>query len=127
MAFSGRDRPSITASRKLSSSAAWSWKANRVTSSGGRSSICGQPHAGEGPARGGREEVAVADAYVVVRRDGRAAAQHHLAGHELAVVLADRPLGRTVARVGHIGAHGPLPDIADHLLKACARRRPWVI
>ena len=52
-----------------------------------------EPHAGHRPARRRREEVAVRRSDVTGRGDARAAAQHHLARHELAVVLADRTLG----------------------------------
>src|SRR5262245_42119990 len=52
----------------------------------------------------------------------RAAAQHHLVDHELAVVLAERALGRAEARVGQIGAARPLPDRAEGIVEqACAR------
>src|SRR5260221_311453 len=45
----------------------------------------------------------------------------------MSVALADGPFGRPIARVGHIGAHGPLPQIADHLLQARARGGPGLI
>nr|WP_236953258.1 hypothetical protein [Immundisolibacter cernigliae] len=66
------------------------------------------------------EEIAVGGAQVIGRCQAATAAQHHLAGHELAVVLADRALGRPVARVRQVGAGGPLPDVAEHLLEAGA-------
>ena len=47
-------------------------------------------NAAELPVRVGREEVAVARADVAGRRGARAAAQHVLVAHELAVVLAER-------------------------------------
>src|SRR5262245_24338892 len=56
--------------------------------------VGGEPEAAEHPAAGGWEEVAIRGAGVARRRDARAAAQHHLAAHELAVVLTDRARGR---------------------------------
>ena len=50
----------------------------------------GEAHAGQRPPRAVREEVAVGRARVARRGERAAAAQHHLVGHELAVVLADR-------------------------------------
>ena len=52
------------------------------------------------PARVGGEEVAVGRADVAARRGARAAAQHHLVAHELAVVLAERARERPEAGVG---------------------------
>ena len=46
-----------------------------------------EPQAGELPARGRREEVAIARPRMPGRRGEAAAAQHHLADHELAVVF----------------------------------------
>ena len=63
----------------------------------------------------GGPEVAVARADVVRRRGARAAAQHALVVHELAVVLHQRAVERLVARVGLVVARGPLPDVAPHL------------
>ncbi|MNE80892.1 hypothetical protein D3C80_1775020 [compost metagenome] len=54
---------------------------------------------------------------MVPRCDATAAAQHHLAGHELAVVFAQAAGQRLEARVGAVGAGGPFPDIAEHLLR----------
>src|SRR5947209_17823072 len=48
-----------------------------------------EPDAGELPARVGWEEVAVRRPYVPGRGGARAATQHVLAAHELAVVLAN--------------------------------------
>ena len=57
-----------------------------------------QPDPRHLPARGGREEVAVGRPDVRARREAGPAAQHHLAGHELAVVLAELAFQRTEAR-----------------------------
>ena len=66
----------------------------------GRRQRRGQAHAAELPLRLGREEVAVAGAHVARGRGARAAAQHVLVAHELAVVFADGARRRAVARVG---------------------------
>ena len=71
--------------------------------------VVGQPHAGEHPALVRVEEVAVAGARVAVGRNAGAAAQGHLAHHELAVVFADGAAGRLETRVTEVGAGGPLP------------------
>src|SRR5258706_8109067 len=72
--------------------------------------IIQQPQAAELPARRRREKIAVARTRVTLRCRMRAAAQHHLVDHELAVVLAERAVRRAVARVGQIRAARPLPD-----------------
>src|SRR5436190_22165769 len=59
------------------------------------------------------EEIAIALARMPRRRRLRAAAQHHLIDHELAIVLAERTGGRAVARIGRVGAACPLPDDAE--------------
>ena len=48
-----------------------------------------EAYAPEQPPAAGREEIAIGDANVRKRGDARATAQHHLAAHELAVVLTD--------------------------------------
>jgi hypothetical protein len=51
----------------------------------------------------------------VPARSGAARAfQHQLPAHELAVVLAHRPLGGSKAGVRREGALGPFPDIAKY-------------
>ena len=70
-----------------------------------------QPDAGKLPARLRRKEVAVAGADVPRRRDARSAAQNHLPAHELAVVLAQRAVQRTKARIAQVGAARPHPAI----------------
>ena len=57
------------------------------------------------------------------RRYAGAAAQHHLARHELAVVFAGRIVGGAIARIGAIGAGRPLPDLAIHLPQSVALSR----
>src|SRR5262249_48396241 len=49
--------------------------------------------------------------------------QDELVAHELAVVLPQRPGGRAVARVGDVGAGGPLPDVAEELGQPAAGGR----
>jgi len=49
----------------------------------------GEAHARQRPPRSRGEEVAVGRSGVVEGREGAAAAQHHLSGHELPVVFAD--------------------------------------
>ena len=70
-----------------------------------------QPQPAELPARRRIEEVAVAHARMAFRRRQRAAAQHHLVDHELAVVFAERAFG---------GADSP--DRADRRCASIARR-----
>src|SRR3954470_4200911 len=48
-----------------------------------------EAYASEQPTAAGRKEVPVRGAEMRRGRDARAAAQHHLAAHELAVVLTD--------------------------------------
>ncbi len=67
-----------------------------------------------------REEVAIGDADVIGRRRTTAASQHHLAGHELAVVFPQTARQLAKPRIETIGAARPLPDIAEHLSRgAC--------
>src|SRR5690348_7926912 len=83
--------------------------------------ILGETHAGELPARRGREEVAVARAQVRLRTRAAAAAQHALAAHELAVVFAERAGPRPIAGIRQVRAARPFPDIAEQLAHAGAR------
>src|SRR5690348_3189272 len=90
--------------------------------------ILGQAQPGELPARLRGEEVAVAGAHVALRRGAGTAAQHPLAAHELAVVLAQRAWQRTEAWIRYVGRGGPFPRVAVHLGEARAARRlrqPW--
>src|SRR5262249_19561353 len=69
-----------------------------------------EPQPAELPACRRIEEVAVAWARMALGRRVRAAAQHHLIDHELAVVLAERTGRRAESRIGRIGTARPLPD-----------------
>jgi hypothetical protein len=75
----------------------------------------GQPQPGKLPTRVGRKEIAVACADMIARGGARAAAQHILVDHELAVVLAHCSLPSLVARVALVAAAGPLPYVAQCL------------
>src|SRR5712692_10334114 len=79
--------------------------------------IIHEPQPAELPARRRIEEIAIADTRVPGGRRVRAAAQHHLVDHELAVVLAERALRRAIPWVGQIGAAGPLPDDAESVVE----------
>ena len=79
--------------------------------------------AGELPAHRRLEEVAVGHPHVGFRRGAAAAAQHHLSRHELAVVFAEAAFQRAKAGVGQVGAGGPLPDVAEQLLRAVVTGR----
>jgi hypothetical protein len=48
-------------------------------------------------------------------RGARSAAQYKLVAHELAVVFADRASFGLEARISHILALGPFPNVAVHL------------
>ena len=74
------------------------------------------------PLRIGREEVAVARAHVAGRRGARAAAQHELVAHELAVVFADGARQRPIARIGRGRPTASTPR--RRRTSAPARRRP---
>jgi hypothetical protein len=86
------------------------------------SCVLREAQAAELPALPGLKEIAIAGAQVAARRRARAAAQHVLAVHELAVVFADRARRGAEAGIGHVGAGRPFPHVAEHLLQA--RRRP---
>src|SRR5205807_7752943 len=64
------------------------------------------------PACRGRKKIAIGGAHVTGRGEARAAAQHHLVAHELAVVFADGADGLPVTGVRGVGALRPLPDVA---------------
>src|SRR5579862_9450472 len=81
------------------------------------SNVLRQTQAGELPALMGVEKVAIGRAHRPARGGATAAAQDELAGHELAIIFADRALGGTKAGIGAIGAAGPFPDITEHLGK----------
>ncbi len=83
--------------------------------------VVGEAEAGELPAGGGGEEVAVGGADVGGGGDAGASAEDHLRGHELAVVLAEGSGEGFVAGVAGVAAGGPLPDVAEDLLEAGVR------
>ena len=88
-----------------------------------------QADAGEHPPRRRREEVAVRAAGVARGRRQRAAAQHLLVDHELAVVLADRAGRRAEPGVRRVRAGRPLPrravpPVAVGVVGGRARRPP---
>src|SRR5689334_15194624 len=74
--------------------------------------LLSEAQAHELPALVGIEEVAIGGARVPIRCDAGRAAQHMLADHELAIVLAQGALRRPVARIRRVGALRPLPDVA---------------
>src|SRR5207302_5671889 len=79
------------------------------------SDIPRQAEASELPAGVGGEEVAVGRPDVRLRGGAGAAAQDHLAAHELPVILAQGTFQGTKARIGRIGAAGPFPHAATEL------------
>src|SRR6056297_3787884 len=84
--------------------------------------VGGQADAGGMPAGVGMEEVAIGGPHVTRRCVDAAAAQHLLAGHELAVVLADRSVGRPEPRIRLIGRRRPLPAVAVELTQLAVCR-----
>lgn len=82
--------------------------------------VFGEAEAGELPAGGGGEEVAVGGADVGGGGDAGASAQDDLAGHEFSVVLAEGSGERFVAGIAGVGAGGPLPYVSEELLDALA-------
>ena len=81
--------------------------------------IPGQPESRELPGGFRRKEITIGGAYVRPRRDTRAAAQHELVAHELAVVLAERSSGRSIAGIGGILAARPFPYVPVELPQRC--------
>src|SRR3546814_5904150 len=58
-----------------------------------------------------------------LRCRARAALEHELPAHELAVIFADRAFGRAEAGIGAIGAAGPFPDVAEKAGRVAKARR----
>src|SRR5436190_9133651 len=59
---------------------------------------------------------------MALRRCERTTAQYHLVDHELAIVLAERALCCTIARIGRVGAARPLPDETERIIdEICTR------
>src|SRR6185369_17789724 len=76
-----------------------------------RRAIAGEAQPRELPARLRREEVAIGRADVRSRRHARAAAQHVLPAHELAVVFADSARRGPETGIGRVIAARPLPRV----------------
>src|SRR6476659_81220 len=72
--------------------------------------VVGKAQSGKLPAMMRIKEVAIGDTAVAFRSCKGRATQHQLVDHELAVIFAERALDGPVARVGGIGAAGPLPN-----------------
>src|SRR3546814_618306 len=90
------------------------------------SKILREANAGELPALVGVEEIAVGGAAMAARGRAAAAAQHELAAHKLAIIFADRARRGAETGIGAVGAAGPFPHAAEHLLQvrvAVLRRR----
>src|SRR5712671_1168860 len=68
------------------------------------------------------KEVAIGDTAMPVWSCKRRAAQHQLVDHELAVVFAERALNGTVARIGGVGAAGPLPHDPERVVEMAGSR-----
>ena len=68
------------------------------------------------------EEVAVSRPGVAGRREHTSAAQHLLAGHELAVVFPDRTVGNREAGVGLVRRRSPFPAVAEELAESTCGR-----
>src|SRR3546814_5227326 len=81
------------------------------------SKILCETDAGELPALVGVEEIAVGGTQMPARGGAAAAAQDELAAHELAIIFADRARRGAEAGIGAIGAAGPFPHAAEHLLQ----------
>src|SRR4029079_13643834 len=102
MAGVGSASPAITSARKAGSTA--------VSASG----VASKAYSRKLPAGGRREEIAVGGAAVAPQIGAAAALQHHLPAHELAIIFAARTFGGFEARVGKVGAGGPLPDVPEN-------------
>src|ERR1700730_5441916 len=76
-----------------------------------------KPQPRELPARGGGKEIAVAYAWVSLRRRHRWTAQQHLDDHQFSIVFAQRTGDRAVGRIRTIMAARPLPDNAECILQ----------
>src|SRR5688500_6169843 len=98
MAGIGSERPFSTSARSAGSTF---------------SSVLSKAHPRELPARGRREEAAVAGARMAAWSRAAGALQQHLAAHELAIIFANRALLGLEAGVGKESRAGPLPHIAE--------------
>src|SRR5712671_5290763 len=88
-----------------------------ISPSGVSVGVVGEPYTAELPARRRIEEVAIARARMARGGGVRAAAQHHLVDHELAVVFAERAGRGAEARIGRIGAARPLPHDPEGIIE----------
>src|SRR5580658_3636104 len=84
-----------------------------------------QSQSAEGPPRTRREEVAVRGTDVAGGRCTASTAQHVLADHELAVVLAHRTRCGPEARVRRIGARSPFPGVTEDPIGRERGPRMW--
>src|SRR5450755_38699 len=91
----------------------------------GRLRVLRQAEPAEGPAGSGGEEVSIGGAGMARWGGAASSAEHVLAHHELAVVLADRARRGAKARVGRIGAGRPLPYVAEHGVGGQSGPRVW--
>src|SRR5439155_23373910 len=89
--------------------------------------IARQPNAGELPAFLRLEKVAIGAANMRARRSAGATPHDVLVAHELSVVFAERPGSGAITGIRRIGAAGPFPNIAKHLMKVSRLRgsRSW--
>src|SRR5207253_8331003 len=78
------------------------------------SSVASKANPRELPPSARREEVAIRGPAMAARRRAARALQHELPAHELAVIFADRALGRSEAGVGREAGLRPLPHVAEH-------------
>src|SRR3954466_2192600 len=109
MARTGAARPVRTSRRKSGSA---------IRGRGASiSEVAGEPQPAKLPALVRVEEIAVARPHMAARGRAAAAAQHLLIDHELAVILADNAFLRREAGIRLVGASGPFPDVAEHLLQ----------
>src|SRR3981189_3497921 len=79
--------------------------------------VIGEAQSRELPTMVWIKEVAIGDTAMPVWSCKRGAAQHQLVDHELAVVFAERALNGTVARIGGVGAAGPLPHHPERVVQ----------
>src|SRR5262245_50719964 len=79
--------------------------------------VIGEPDSRKLPARFRGKEVTVGGADVRLRRNAGAAAEDHLATHELAVVLPQSSGCWLEPGIGKVSAGRPFPDVAKDLLK----------
>src|SRR5688572_23598927 len=74
-----------------------------------------------------REEVAVAGPAVPARRGATRPLQDELPAHELAVIFADRTLGRLEAGVSEECTCGPFPDVTENVAGRLGQDGPGLV